>query len=353
MRRRTRAREALAAAALLTLLAATSGCAKKGMPTGGPPDLEPPRIVRVSPDSGVARVALDTRIELEFSEGMEPRGTGDAVELAPPVPIRHRRWKGRVLTVELGDSLVAGRTYTMFVGGGARDRHGNGLASARTVVFTTGDTFPPGVLEGRIEAVGFRAPGTLLWAYRDGREPDSTAKDFDALGVADRDGRFRISGVAAPAKWRLWGFADLNHNRSFEPDADLFVAADTTIELSADRPLAEQLFLRMVNPRAPGRFAGSIVDTLNDSLGALRLIVTNEADSTRKLLYEVIASGFDFRWDPGTYRVQAFRDMDRNKAWKRDTEPASEEMRVVITPAGEIVGVVFVMVRPSPGGSSP
>ncbi len=351
MRRRIRALEACLVAAIFA--GAATGCAKKGMPTGGPPDLEPPRIVRISPDSGAAGVSTGTRIVLEFSEGMEPRGTGDAVELAPPVPIRQRRWSGRVLTLVLGDSLVKGRTYTMFVGGGARDRHGNPLGIARSIVFTTADTFPPGVLDGRIEAVGFRAPGTLLWCYRDGRSPDSTAKDFDALGVADRDGHFRISGVAAPAKWRLWAFADLNHNRSFEPETDLLAGADTTIELTAGRPSASDLFIRMVNPRAPGRFAGSIVDTLNDSLGVLRLIVTNEADTTRRLLYEVIASGFDFKWDPGTYRVQAFRDMDRNKAWKRDTEPASEEMRVIITPAGEVVGVMFLLVRAKPEGGSP
>ncbi len=199
--------------------------------------------------------------------------------------------------------------------------------------------------------MGFRAPGTLLWCYRDGRSPDSTARDFDALGVADGQGKFRISGVAAPATWRIWAFADLNHNRSFEPATDLLASSDTTITLTAAEPIARDLFVRMINPRAPGRFAGSVVDTLNDSLGALRLYVIPMADTTSKTLYEIIATGFDFRWEPGTYRVRAFRDLDRNKAWKRDTEPASEELLVVLTPGGEVVGTVFVMVKP--GGAPP
>ncbi len=352
MRRPIRARRAAAAAALCLVLAAT-GCAKKGMPTGGPPDLEPPRIVSVSPDSGAANVPLDTKLVVEFSEGMEPRGTGAAVELAPPVEIRSRHWKGRVLTLELRDSLKLGRTYTLFVGGGARDRHGNALSQPRTVVFTTAETFPPGVLDGKLEAVGFRAPGTLLWCYRDGRAPDSTARDFDALGVADGQGRFRISGLAAPAKWRIWAFADLNYNRSFEPASDLLASADTTLELTLAAPEARNLLVRMVNPRAPGRFAGSITDTLNDSLGVLRLQVVADSDTTRKLQYEVIASGFDFRWDPGGYRVRAYRDLDRNKSWKRESEPASEEMRIVLTPGGELVGTVFLLTRPEPAGTAP
>ncbi|MBP8137117.1 MAG: hypothetical protein KAY61_02840, partial [Candidatus Eisenbacteria bacterium] len=83
------------------------------------------------------------------------------------------------------------------------------------------------------------------------------------------------------------------------------------------------------------------------------LQVIADADTSRKLLYEVIASGFDFRWDPGAYRVRAFRDLDRNKAWKRETEPASEEMRIVLTPGGELVGAVFLLTRPEPAGAAP
>lgn len=343
----TRAPEALRTLALALALCA-AGCARKGLPSGGPPDIEPPRVVRASPDSGAAAVPPDVRLVLEFSEGMEPRGTGDAVELAPPVEIRQRRWAGRVLTLVLADSLKADHAYTLFVGGGARDRHGNPLANARTIVFTTGDKFPPGRVEGRLEAIGFNAPGTLLWCYRDGREPDSTARDFDALGVADVLGEFRIGGLAAPAKWRIWAFADLNHNRSFEPATDLLAPFDTVLTLTADDPLATGVNLRLVNPRAPGRIAGSIVDTLGDSLGVLRLIVTSQADTTRRLLYELVPTGFDFKWEPGTYRVRAFRDADRNKAWKRDAEPASEERLIVIAPGSEQTGVTFVLVRPSP-----
>lgn len=348
-----RARRALAAAALALALAAP-GCARKGPPSGGPPDLEAPRVVQTSPDSGAANVATDAHVVVTFSEGMEPRGTGAAVDLAPPVPIRQRRWAGRTLTMILADSLKRDHTYTLFVGGGARDLHGNSLGDVRTVVFTTAARFPAGGLEGRIDAVGFPAPGTLLWCYRDGRAPDSTARDFDALGVADAQGHFRISGLAVPARWRIWGFADLNKNRSFEPEYDLLVASDTTIALDESAPVASGLVLHMINPHAPGRFAGSVVDSVSDGTGVLRLIVTAPSDTTRKLSYEVgQGGGFDFKWDPGVYRVRAYRDMDRNRAWKRDTEPASEELVVRIEPAGSVAGVTFTLARPVPEGQSP
>lgn len=350
MRRPIRAPEALArlvpraAIAALLAAAALAGCAKKGPPSGGPPDLDPPKVVSVSPDSGAAGVPRDARVSITFSEGMEPRGTGESVEFSPPMTIRQRRWSGRTMTLVLADSLRADHAYTLFVGGNARDRHGNNLAETRTVVFTTAATFPPGALEGTVEAVGFPAQGTLLWCYRDGRQPDSTARDFDALGVVDRSGAFRIAGLETGTPWRVWAFADLNHNRSFEPGADLLEPADSVVTLTADHPVATGIRFKLVNTRAQGRFGGVVVDTVSNQSGSLRLIVTSVADTTRRLLYEVPPSGsFDLRWDPGLYRVRAFRDLDRNRAWKRDAEPASLEVEVRIPPGGEVMGNTFVL----------
>lgn len=335
-----------ALAALLALLAGLSAgsCAKKAPPSGGPPDLEPPRIVSIAPDSGAAGVPRDARVAITFSEGMEPRGTGESIEFSPPMTIRQRRWSGRTLTLVLAESLAADRAYTLFIGGNARDRHGNNLADSRSIVFTTAPTFPAGRIEGEVEAVGFPAPGTLIWCYRDGRQPDSTARDFDALGVVDRTGAFRIAGIETGASWRVWAFADLNHNRSFEPGTDLLEPADSIVTPTAEHPLAKGIRIKLTNTKAPGRFLGVVTDTVSDQSGSLRLIVQSLADTTRRVLYEVPASGsFDLRWDPGTYRVRAFRDRDRDKIWKRDSEPASLEIEVKITPGGELKGATFVL----------
>jgi hypothetical protein len=339
--------------ALVTLLAA-AGCARKLPPTGGPPDVEPPRVLTVVPDSGATAVPRTARCAIEFSEGMDPRSAALAVEIAPRVDIRQRRWSGRWLTIVFADSLEPDQTYTLFVGGDARDRHGNMLGAGRAVPFTTAARFPSGILEGEVHATGFGAPGTYLWCYPEGREPDSTARDFDAVGLAGRTGGFRITGLTVPGRYQLWAFADLNHNHSFEPGQDLLVRADSSFELSAGRPHAAGIELKVINPRAPGRVQGTVLDSLGDARGLFRLIVLSTTDSTRRLLYDVDPAGaFDFKWDPGTYRVRAFRDLDRNKAWKRDEEPASEEVRVTVQPAGEVELPPFVLVRPGPAAPPP
>jgi hypothetical protein len=348
-RRRAAAVLALALAGVATL----SACAKKGPPSGGPPDLDPPRIVTAEPESGAAGVPRDARITLEFSEGMEPKSTGDAIALAPRVEIRQRRWRGRAVTLVLAESLRADVTYTLLVGGGARDRHGNPLAGSGAVVFSTSPTFPPGVLEGEIEPRGFTGPGTYLWVYEGDRAPDSTARDYDAVGLADDQNRFRIPGLAAPGTYRVWAFADLNRNRSFEPLIDVLAPSDTTITLTAGSPTLTGLRFTIVNPRAPGRVRGTVLDSLADSVGVLRILATSQDDSTRRLLFEAETDGtYRFEIAAGAWILRAFRDLDRNRSWQRDEEPASAAQPVRVEPAGELTDVRLVLERPGAEGNA-
>jgi hypothetical protein len=315
---------------------ALTGCARKGAPSGGPPDVTPPRVLSAAPDSGAARVALDAPLSITFSEGMEPRSTGEAVSLAPRVDIKQRRWKGRQLSLVLGQPLKAGQTYTLFLAATARDAHGNNLEAGRTIVFSTADSFPPGLIEGRIAARGFNAEGTYLWCYGGDRMPDSTARDFDALGLADAGGHFRIPGLPVPARYHLWAFADLNRNRSYEPDKDVLAPADTVIELTAERPQAKDLEVAAVDPRAPGHVRGLVSDATGDTLGVLRVFAISEDDTSRRIVTDVDPKGaFTLELAAGRWRVVAWRDEDKNRAWRMDVEPASEIRWFTVEPAAE------------------
>lgn len=342
-------------AALVLAAALVSGCAKKAPPSGGPPDLVRPTVVETDPDSGAAGVPRSGPIAITFSEAMEPRTTGESVDLAPRIEFRQRRWNGRTLTLALAESLAADQTYTLFVSGTARDRHGNGMVVGATIPFTTAAVFPGGRIEGTVEARGFEVSGTYLWCYDAGRAgvPDSTARDFDAIGVADERGNFAIPGLPAPGRYRLWVFADLNANRSFEPDRDVLAAADTLIELTAGAPAARGIRIRVTNPRASARVAGAVLDTLADSVGVVRVVAHSERDTTRRLLVDVgRENGFEFQLEPGPWRLQAWRDLDRDRLWDPEEESASGVLEVEVGPADEVKGVVLVLLPP-PGVRSP
>jgi hypothetical protein len=338
-------RAALAAAGILL----AAGCAKKAPPSGGPPDLEPPRLLASQPDSGKASVPTSVMPSLTFSEGMEPRSTTDAIAIAPPVEIRRFRWSGRTVTAVFAEPLRANQTYTMFVGYGARDRHGNPIARGRTIVFATGDSFPPGAIEGKLEARGFAASSAYLWGYdaTRGHQPDSTGRDFDAVGLVDPDGLFRVPGLHVPARYRLWAFADLNNNRSFEPSSDLLIPIDSTLSLTAATPVAAGLLLHVVNPRAPARVKGTVLDSIPQREGNLVISAVADTDSTRRVVASVNERmEFDLQLEPGAWTVRAFRDADKNRVWDPARESSSDPVPIRAEPAAEITDVRLVLKPP-------
>ena len=331
----------------MTLVLA-GGCARREPPTGGPPDLTPPRLVSSSPDSGHAGVAVGAKLSLTFSEAMDPRATQESVQLAPALAIRQRRWSGRTLSLLLEQPLQPDHVYTLFVSGAARDRHGNNMTSGSTITFSTGATFPAGRIEGVVEARGFESAGTYLWCYDAGRTgaPDSTARDFDALGLVDGADHFRVDGLKVPGKYRLWAFADLDLNRSFDPDRDILAPVDTTIELTEAQPISGLVHLRLVNPRALGTLRGTVVDSLRDSLGIARVLAVSASDSTLMGLADIDRDGkFELSLRGGVWIVRAFQDEDRNKEWQPAKEPASDTLRVELEPAGERPALRLVLNR--------
>jgi uncharacterized protein (DUF2141 family) len=231
--------------------------------------------------------------------------------------------------------------------------HANTMDAGATVVFTTADSFPPGRIEGQLDARGFSAGGTFLWCYDEGqgRQPDSTGRDFDAVGLADVDGEFRIPGLAVPGSYRLWAFSDQNGNRSFEPDRDVLARVDTLISLTARAPVASGLRFRLVNPRAPARVKGTVIDSLRDREGEVQVIAFSERDSTRRV---IVAAGprleFEIQLDPGGWTIRAFRDVDRNRAWDAVREPGSRRHSVRLEPADVVEGVVLDL---HPAGRAP
>jgi hypothetical protein len=340
-----------AAGVLLAGVVALSvqACAKKGPPSGGPPDLDPPELVASVPDSGAAGTPRDASLSLTFSEGMEPRSTGDAVALAPRIEILQRRWKSNTLTLTLADTLQRDRTYTLFIGQGARDRHGNALKNGAAITFSTADSFPQGSIEGKVEARGMSSGGIYLWGFVTPREPDSTARDFDALALTDLDGNFRMSGLDAPGEYRLWAFADLNFNRSFEPRTDVLAPIDTVLRLTGDAPSARNLAVLVVNPRAEAKVSGAVIDTLGDSLGVVRVLAVSAADTTVRLIQDALRDDlFEVSLPAGVWELRAFRDLDKNHRWDAVREPASEVLRLELAPAGLVVEQELVM-RPPRG----
>jgi hypothetical protein len=326
-----------------------AGCAKKVPPPGGQPDIEPPHLLSVSPDSGAVGVPRGAPITLTFSETMAHRDPNDWIVLGPYAHLERGHWKSRTATIELTDSLRANQTYTLVISNAATDARGNRLRPARALIFTTGSSFPPGAIAGRVEGRGGHfGEGVFVWGYRAdlGHAPDSTSRDFDALAVGGESGRFALLGLPVPSKWRLYAFYDANHTQSFEPGIDLLNALDSTITLTAEAPRADSILLVSVDPAAPATAQGSVVDSAGsvaaDEQGKsdprlkvwvepLDSVVTRKGQTTA---VSVTAGTFRFTMPPGRYRLRVFLDDDHNNVFDRGREAAGAPFEVRAEPAG-------------------
>jgi hypothetical protein len=114
--------------------------------------------------------------------------------------------------------------------------------------------------------------------------------------------------------------------------------------------MASDLKVHVVNPRAPGKVRGAVLDSLGIRGGPLALIAQSDADSLQRRAATVDEQGrFELELPAGVWWLRAFRDLDGNRAWLREREPASALRRVDISPAGEVIGVTLVLERPPSG----
>lgn len=347
----------LCLAPMITLIGA--GCAKKLPPPGGRVDQEPPNVAATRPDSGATQVARTGALEVEFSETMNERTTSNAILLAPYAAAAKFEWKGKVFRYVLSDTLAADQTYTLLVGRNALDIRNNSLPGPRTAHFTTGSGFPPGRIGGRVEAKGHGPEQVYVWGYREdlGHAPDSTARDFDALALAGRDGAYELPGLPVPSSWRLYAFHDVNRTLTFEPGTDHLTRAESLVVLRPERPVADSVVVASLDPSAPAVVQGTVTDPDTAARRPLRLVVEQLVDTvaTGQRWENPVAHGpFQLSLDPGLYRFWIYVDENRNRNWDRE-EPRTPDTEVRVAPAEERKGLELAAPpsRSAPPGSTP
>jgi hypothetical protein len=262
---------------------------------------------------------------------------GANVVLAPGVRNLKAQWKdGHTLELVPDPPLVAGRTYALIVPPGARDVRGNALGRGRTVYFATADSFPAGLIEGRVDGHGLPGDGVYVWAYRSdlNHAPDSTAFDMDALAQAGAGGAFRLPGLAVPGTYRLWTFADRNRNRSFEPNVDLLTRSDSLVALTPGAPAARGVRVLAVDPLAMVVLTGTVVDSLAPGTAPLhvevRAVPVDTAIAVDRLpvsTLDVAAGKFQANLRAGRWRFLAFRDLNSDGV-RSPGEPTSPVVEV-------------------------
>ena len=234
-------------AGLLLLL--LTGCAKVGTPQGGPVDRDPPFVSSHNPAVEATEVAVDSFVEIAFSELMNQESTENAIFVAPEIETGFD-WREATVRIHFEEPLEADRTYVVTVGTGARDLRRNALDRSFTFAFATGKRINQGAISGYVYADHEPANGLHVWAY------DLISPDVE-LGMdrpdyrtqSGRNGEYEFASMSA-ASYRVIAFEDLNRNGEYDQGEPLALPARDLLVEGDQQLMAGDISLRRFKPTA-------------------------------------------------------------------------------------------------------
>ncbi len=229
------------------------GCASAGPPPGGAEDRNPPRLLRVSPDTNAVNVS-SKEVTFFFDETINDRGT-DAQDVTNMFLVSPSDGTPRVdyhrsrIDVRPRNGFRPNTAYTITLLPGLTDLRSNSMKTGATIVFSTGPTISTLRITGIAFDWGSEQP--LVRALIEAITPDSVVY----LAQSDSGGRFSV-GPVNPGSYLVRATIDQNQNHR----ADRGEAFDT------------------VRVNAPQTAPVELLAALRDTLPA-RIVTVSVADS--------------------------------------------------------------------------
>ncbi|MDQ6633965.1 MAG: Ig-like domain-containing protein [Gemmatimonadota bacterium] len=199
---------------LTALVAAgTIGCASASPPPGGPEDVAPPKLVRLTPDTNSVNVQ-DRNASFYFDETINDRGSGaqevrNFFLVSPSAGEPEVSWHRSRIDVRPRDGFRPNTAYSITLLPGLSDLRNNVMRRGASLIFSTGPTIPPERITGT--AFDWSAERPLARAFVQAVTPDSNIY----LAQSDSAGRFTL-GPLPPGSYLVRAFNDQNNNRALD-----------------------------------------------------------------------------------------------------------------------------------------
>jgi len=220
---------ALRAVALLLL----SGCANQSAPPGGPPDLAPPLVLKVTPQNntvgGTPKVVVLQFDEVISETPMGAKDLADLVFISPKSGVPKVDWGRSKIEIRPSKGWKPNTVYSVVIKRGLQDLRNNGIDSTIRVVFSTGGAIPSTSITG--VAFDWREAKGMTSAVVEAIATDSTTYQV----VSDSAGRFDLR-YAPPGQYTVRAYDDRNSNRSLDP-LEIWDTVSVTLTQSASAEL--------------------------------------------------------------------------------------------------------------------
>ena len=201
----------------LIALLLVGGCASAGSPPGGPERHGPPEIVSVTPDSGATNVKAKS-VEIQFDAVVSDRPSGTNAAgldqlflISPRTGAPEVSWHRSRISVKPHNGFRPNTAYRITILPGIVDLRGNVRKDTRTFLFSTGGSFPPFSIPGRI--FDWSAQRPIGSAYIEAVSKADTTIAY--LAASDTTGQFELGPLPA-GEYLVRGLIDQNSNRTLD-----------------------------------------------------------------------------------------------------------------------------------------
>lgn len=202
------------------------GCAKRGYITGGEPDIDPPKVLKTSPDN--FSVNFNTsEIVIQFDEYVRLKDVSTQLVISPPLKYRPEIMPtnaAKEIKIRLRDTLQPNTTYSLNFGQSIEDNNeGNKLQGYR-YVFSTGTYIDSlsinGYIKDALDRETERFVSVLLYEMNE---------EFNDSVVYTESPRYITNTLDSVAfslenlkegKYLLIALKDKNNNNRFDPKQD-------------------------------------------------------------------------------------------------------------------------------------
>lgn len=210
-----------------------AGCAQIGMPTGGPKDSIPPRLVNASPALNSTNVK-GNKITLTFNEYVDLKDAQTNVLISPyPKKSPTVDFKLKTVTVKLKDSLLPNTTYSINFGSAIVDNNEGNPYQDFTFVFSTGSNIDSLTLSGKVLlAETGKADSTLIaMLYRNADDSTVQKNKPDYIAKLSGDGSFTFINLP-PGNFNVYALKDGDGGKTYNSKKEIFAFADAAIAVS-------------------------------------------------------------------------------------------------------------------------
>lgn len=200
------------------------------MPTGGPLDKTPPKVIKTEPKNFSVNFKNE-KVEIFFNEFVQLKDVNENFVVSPPFkkqPIV--KLKGKSILIKLEEDLKENTTYTLDFGTGITDNNeGNPLGEFQ-FVFSTGPTLDSLSIRGKIDNSFNQLPveKSIVMAYLNTNDsvPYSVIPDY--ISKTDSAGNFKLNNLRE-GEYKLFALVDGNRDYLYNGPGEMIGFNDEII----------------------------------------------------------------------------------------------------------------------------